>query len=89
MERHRRLQPHVQKLLGPIEISRCEEQHMYQRVTGNPLTDDLNSLDFLPQSRRNDLLTELYCVLSGSHLGINKILNKVRQRYWLQAKYRY
>jgi hypothetical protein len=27
MERYRRLQPHVQKLLGSMEIARCEERH--------------------------------------------------------------
>jgi hypothetical protein len=40
----------------------------------------------LPQSRRNDVLIELHGGPPGSHLGVNKALNKVRQKYyWLQA----
>jgi hypothetical protein len=41
----------------------------------------------LPRSRVKDVLTELHDELSGGHLGINKTLNKVRQRfYWQQAR---
>jgi hypothetical protein len=41
----------------------------------------------LPESRVNDLLTELHGGSSGGHLGVNKTFNKVRQRYyWLQAR---
>jgi hypothetical protein len=41
----------------------------------------------LSQSRVNDMLTDLHGGLSGGHLGINKTLNKVRQRYyWLKAR---
>jgi hypothetical protein len=39
----------------------------------------------LPRSRANDVLTELHGGPSG-HLGVNKTLNKARERYyWLQA----
>jgi hypothetical protein len=38
-------------------------------------------------SRVKDMLTELHSGLSGGHLGVNKNLNKVCQRYyWLQAR---
>jgi ribosome biogenesis SPOUT family RNA methylase Rps3 len=41
----------------------------------------------LPRSRVNEVLTELHDGQSGSHLGVNKTLNKVRQKYyWLQAQ---
>jgi hypothetical protein len=41
----------------------------------------------LPWSRVKDVLTELHDGSSGGHLGVNKTLNKVRQRfYWLQAR---
>jgi hypothetical protein len=41
----------------------------------------------LPWSKVKDVLTELQDEPSGGHLGINKTLNKVRQRfYWLQAR---
>jgi hypothetical protein len=41
----------------------------------------------LPRSRVKDVLTELHSGSSGGHLGVNKILNKFRQRYyWLQAR---
>jgi 16S rRNA C1402 (ribose-2'-O) methylase RsmI len=41
----------------------------------------------LPQSRVNNVLTDLHEGLSGGHLGVNKTLNKVWQRYyWLQAR---
>jgi hypothetical protein len=40
-----------------------------------------------PQSRAKDLLTELHGGPSGGHLGVNKAMNKVWQRYyWLQAR---
>jgi hypothetical protein len=45
------------------------------------------ALILLPSSRVNDVMTELHSGLSGSYLGVYKILNKVRQRYfWLQAR---
>jgi hypothetical protein len=41
----------------------------------------------LPLSRVKDMLTELHSGLSGGHLGVNKILNKVQKRYYcLQAR---
>jgi hypothetical protein len=41
----------------------------------------------LLRSRINDVLTELHGGPSGGHLRINRILNKVRERYYsLQAK---
>jgi hypothetical protein len=41
----------------------------------------------IPRSKVKDVLTELHDGPSGSHFGINKTLNKVRQRfYWLQAR---
>jgi hypothetical protein len=36
----------------------------------------------LPQSRVNDVLTELHGGPSRSHLGINKTPDKVRKRYY-------
>jgi hypothetical protein len=40
----------------------------------------------LPRCRVNDMLTELHGGRSGCYLGVNKTLNKVRQRYyWFQA----
>jgi hypothetical protein len=40
-----------------------------------------------PLSRVKDVLTELHGGSSGGHLGVNKSLNKLRQRYyWLQAR---
>jgi hypothetical protein len=39
------------------------------------------------RSRVNDVLTELHGGLSGGHLGVNKTLDKVQQRYyWLQGR---
>jgi hypothetical protein len=41
----------------------------------------------IPRSKVKDVLTELHDGPSGGHVGINKTLNKVRQRfYWLQAR---
>jgi hypothetical protein len=34
-----------------------------------------------PRSRAKDVLHELHCGLSGGHLGVNKTLNKLRQKY--------
>jgi hypothetical protein len=53
--------------------------------------ESANGLSKIPQivvpwSRVKDVLTELYDGPSRGHLGVNKTLNKVRQRfYWLQA----
>ncbi|PNF15527.1 hypothetical protein B7P43_G16595 [Cryptotermes secundus] len=42
---------------------------------------------FIPRSRVKDVLSELHGGPSGGHFGVNKTLNKVRQRfYWLQAR---
>jgi hypothetical protein len=42
---------------------------------------------FLPQSRVNDMLTKQPGGPSGGHLGVNRTLDKVWQRYyWLQAR---
>jgi hypothetical protein len=41
----------------------------------------------LPRSRVKEVVTELHGGSLGGHLGVNKTLNKVRQRYyWLQTK---
>jgi hypothetical protein len=41
----------------------------------------------LSQSRMNNVLTELHGGLSGCHLGISKIQNKVQHSYyWLHAR---
>ncbi|PNF33868.1 hypothetical protein B7P43_G07231 [Cryptotermes secundus] len=41
----------------------------------------------IPRSRVKDVLSELHGGPSGGHFGVNKTLNKVRQRfYWLQAR---
>jgi hypothetical protein len=41
----------------------------------------------LPRSSVKDMLTELHSGPSGGHLGVNKTLKKVWQRYyWLQAR---
>jgi hypothetical protein len=41
----------------------------------------------IPRSKVKDVLTELQDGPSGGHMGINKTLNKVWQRfYWLQAR---
>jgi hypothetical protein len=40
----------------------------------------------LPRSKAKEVLAELHGGLSGGHLGVNKTLNKVRQRhYWLHS----
>jgi hypothetical protein len=36
----------------------------------------------LPRSTVNDVLTKLHSALSGGHMGVNKTLNKVQQRYY-------
>jgi hypothetical protein len=42
----------------------------------------------LPQCKAEEILTELHGGPSGGHLGVNKTLNKLRQRYfWLQARH--
>jgi hypothetical protein len=47
---------------------------------------DKESRNVLPWSKVKELLAELYGGLSGGHLGVNKILDKVRQRhYWLHS----
>jgi hypothetical protein len=41
----------------------------------------------IPRSRVKDVLTEVNVGPVGGHLGVNKTLNKFRQRfYWLQAR---
>jgi hypothetical protein len=83
MERHRRLQPHVRNLLGPMEIPRCEEWHTWTPV-GIRRQTIRNSPDnsLLQQSERPADWTTWWTIL-----GVNKTLNKVLQRcYWLQAR---
>jgi hypothetical protein len=85
MVKHRRWQPHVQKLLGPMEFLRCEERHI-RTPLGIRRRSKITQIIF-PRSRVNDVITELHGGPSGSHLGVYKALNKVRQRYyWLHAQ---
>jgi hypothetical protein len=59
----------------------------YYNPTGNPVMDNQIAQIILPRSTVNDVLTKLHGGLSGGHLGVNKTLNKVRQRYyWLQVR---
>jgi hypothetical protein len=51
----------------------------YYSNTGNPLT--ITNYPVLPRSRVNGVLTELHGGQLGSHVGVNKPLNKVPQRY--------
>jgi hypothetical protein len=77
VEGHRRPQPHVQKLLGPMEIP-CSKRWL----TGTPLGirqwSIKDSQVVLPRSRVDNVLAELHGGPSGGHLGVNKTLDKVR-----------
>jgi hypothetical protein len=59
MERHRRSQPHVQKLLGPLEISRCEEWHTKAPlgIRRRPIKNSSNSSPSEQSERRADRTT--------------------------------
>jgi hypothetical protein len=67
MKIHHRLQPNTQKLLGPMEIPLCDKRH-----TRAPLGIRRQTI---PQSKVNDVLTELHGETSGRHFGVNKTLN--------------
>jgi hypothetical protein len=54
MKRHRLPEPHLQKLLDPMEIVRCGEWHTGCRSKVVYIV--------LPRIRINDVLTELYMV---------------------------
>jgi hypothetical protein len=86
MERHRQLQPHMQKLLAqwksPTAGNGILECHWESANRQSRIAQII-----LPQSRVNDVLTQLHGRLSGGHLDVNKTLNKVQQMYyWLQAR---
>lgn len=68
-------------LLGPMEILCCEEWHSRVPLRIRRWTIK-NSPDNSPSEQ-----SEWHGGPSGGHLGVNKTLNKVRQRYyWLQAR---
>jgi hypothetical protein len=76
-ERRGRLQPHVKKLLGPKEISRCEERHIRASLGIRRERSKIAKI-ILSRSTINDVLTELNGGPSGGHLGVNRALNKVQ-----------
>jgi hypothetical protein len=76
MERHRRLQPHVRKLLCLVEIPRRVVRHT--RALLRIRRHTISARIVLPRSKVKDVLTDLHGALSGSHLGVNKTLNKAR-----------
>jgi hypothetical protein len=75
IERHNRSQCHTQKLLGPMEIPRCEERH-----TRAPLEIRRRTMKraqiIHPRSRVNDVLTELHGGPSRGHLGVNVTVDR-------------
>jgi hypothetical protein len=68
----------MQKLLGPMEILRCEEWHT-RAPPGIRQQTIKNRQVILSYSK--DMLTELHGGPSG-YLGINKTLDKAWQRYY-------
>jgi hypothetical protein len=77
---HRQPQPHIQKLLGPMEIPHGEGWRHWECANRRVKIAQI----VLPPSRVNDVLAKLHGRPSGGHLGVNKTL---RQRYcWLQTK---
>jgi hypothetical protein len=80
MERHRRPQLHARKLLDIMEIPRCEERTL-ERHWGSADGRSKIAQIVLRRSRVNDMLTELHGGPAGGHLGVNKTLDNVRQRY--------
>jgi hypothetical protein len=76
MEKHRRPQPHVQKLLDPTEIPRCEERHTTAPLGIRRQTIKI-AQKILPRNRVNDMLIELHGGPPGCHFGVNKTLDTV------------
>jgi hypothetical protein len=79
MERHRRPQPHVQKLLGPTEIPRYEKWH-----TREPLGIPRQTIKYSPDSSYSEQ-SERFVYQNtwrtiGGHLGVRKTLIKVLQK---------
>jgi hypothetical protein len=56
MEIHCRLQPHAQKLLGPMGICRCEEWHTRSSFGNRPTDDKKIAQIILPRGRVNYVL---------------------------------
>jgi hypothetical protein len=77
---------YIQELLGPVEIPWCEERHTRVPLGICQWTAKNNpAYSSLEQSEWG--VTELHGGLSGGYMGVNKTLDKVRQRYyWLQAR---
>jgi hypothetical protein len=81
IERHRLLQPHIQKLLGPMEIPHCEERHSRAPLGICQWTMKNTPLD---QGERHTDQTIRWTVRSSEY---KKTLDKVQRRYcWLQAR---
>jgi hypothetical protein len=66
MEKHRELQPHVQKLLGSVEIARCEKRHTSVQLGIRQRTIHKAQI-VIPRRRVKDVLTELHDGPSGGH----------------------
>jgi hypothetical protein len=86
MKRYRRPQQNLQQLLGSVEVAALRNgilERNWESVDGRSTIAQI----VIPRSKVKDLLTEVHDGPSGGHLGINKSLNKVGQRfYWLQVR---
>jgi hypothetical protein len=86
MEIHQRQEPRLEKLLGPVEVasskSDLQDSHW---VSADGKTKTAQTV--IPRGKVKQVLTEMHGEPSGGHLGANKTLDKVRQRYyWLHLK---
>jgi hypothetical protein len=78
MERHRPPQPHIQKFSVRNRVLECKLESANERCQLAQI--------ILPWSRVKGVLTELHGGWSGGHMGVNRTLFKVLQRYyWLQG----
>ena len=85
-EGHQRKEPHLQELLGPVEIP-CGERWHAGTSLGISWQNDVDSSDCHPPNKVKEILAEMHRSISGGHHGANRTVNKVHQHYyWLYLR---
>jgi len=78
--------PTLQELLGPMEITCIEERRAGTSLEVGRRKEEDGPGSHPPQQGKEDL-AEMHGCKSGGHLGVNKTIDKVRQRYyWLHLR---
>jgi hypothetical protein len=86
MERHCRLQPHIQGVLSPMEVPWSKGWHTDGHWESADRRSKIARI-IRPRSKAKDVLAKTHSGPPGDNLGVNKTLGKITQRYcWLQAR---